>query len=118
MIFVKVAFYAKKGKQMLIQLLIAIIGSTAIATLVQFFVNRYDSKKNIADKLTKLEKDGLRCQLLLLILLRPGETQEILTISEHYFKKLKGDWYMTSIFNKWVDESGIAEPEWFKGDEK
>ena len=101
----------------MMQLIIAIIGSTAVATLVQFFVQRNDNRKNISGKLTKLERDVLRTQLLLLILLRPEETQEILTIAEHYFKVLKGDWYMTSIFNKWVNENGVAQPEWFNGGE-
>lgn len=100
----------------LTQVLIAIVGSTAISSLVQFFVTRHDSKKHISDKLIKLEKDVLRSQLLMLILLKPGEQQEILTVGEHYFKVLQGDWYMTSIFYRWLDESGIAEPEWFDAD--
>lgn len=95
------------------QIIIAILGSTAVATLIQFFVTRHDNRANISKRLDKLERDGLRSQLLLLILLKPGEVQEILTISEHYFKDLKGDWYMTSIFNRWVEESNISEPEWF-----
>lgn len=97
------------------QIIIAVIGSTAVATLVQFFVTRHDNKRNLSKRLDKLERDGLRTQLLLLILLRPGETKEILTLGEHYFKDLHGDWYMTSIFNTWVEEAGIAEPEWFQG---
>lgn len=95
------------------EIVLAVIGSTAISSLVQFFVNRHDQKKHFGDKLTKLEKDGLRSQLLLLILLRPKEQQEILTVGEHYFRNLQGNWYMTSIFNKWLTESNIAEPEWF-----
>lgn len=96
-------------------IIIAVVGSTALATLVQFFVTRHDNKRNLSKRLDRLERDGLRTQLLLLILLRPGEKQEILTLAEHYFKDLKGDWYMTSIFNSWVEENGIAEPEWFTG---
>ena len=97
----------------LAQVILAVIGSTAISSLVQFFVNRHDNKKHVSDKLTKLEKDVLRSQLLMLILLKPEEQQEILTVGEHYFKVLRGDWYMTTIFNKWLNESKIAEPEWF-----
>ena len=96
-----------------LQFIAALIGSTTVATLIQFFVNRHD--KRLEDKLNKLERDGLRTQLLVLIIQRPEEKQEILTIAEHYFKDLKGDWYMTSIFNKWIIDAGIAEPEWFKG---
>lgn len=99
----------------MLQIIIAVVGSTALATLVQFFVTRHDNKRNLSKRLDKLERDGLRTQLLLLILMKPEEKKEILTIAEHYFKDLHGDWYMTSIFNKWVEEQGIAEPEWFKG---
>ena len=97
---------------------LAILGSTALSSLIQFFVTRWDKKKeaklDIKGTLTKLEKDVLRSQLLLLILLKPAEQQEILTIGEHYFKDLHGNWYMTSIFNKWLVASDIAEPEWFE----
>lgn len=100
-----------------VQIIIAILGSTAVATLIQFFVTRRDNREGIAKRLDKLEKDGLRTQLLLLILMRPEETKEILTLGEHYFKKppdgLGGNWYMTSVFNKWVEQQGLAEPEWF-----
>ena len=99
----------------MLQIIIAVVGSTALATLVQFFVTRHDNKMNLTKRLDRLERDGLRTQLLLLVLLKPGENQEILTLAEHYFKDLKGNWYMTSIFNTWVEENGIAEPEWFQG---
>lgn len=95
------------------EILIAVLSSTALSSLIQFFINRHDSKKNVKGKLITLEKDVLRTQLLLLILLRPAEQQEILTVGEHYFRDLQGNWYMTSIFNKWLTESNIAEPEWF-----
>lgn len=95
------------------EILIAVLSSTALSSLIQFFINRHDSKKNVKGKLITLEKDVLRTQLLLLILLRPAEQREILTVGEHYFRDLQGNWYMTSIFNKWLTESNIAEPEWF-----
>lgn len=99
-------------------IIIAVVGSTALATLVQFFVTRHDNKRNLSKRLDKLERDGLRTQMLVLIIQRPEEKQEILTIAEHYFKDLKGDWYMTSIFNKWIIDSDIAEPEWFNKEGK
>lgn len=99
----------------MLQIIIAVVGSTTLATLVQFFVTRHDNKRNLSKRLDRLERDGLRTQLLLLVLLKPGEKQEVLTLAEHYFKDLKGNWYMTSIFNTWVEENGIAEPEWFRG---
>lgn len=99
-------------------IIIAVVGSTALATLVQFFVTRHDNKRNLSKRLDRLERDGLRTQMLVLIIQRPEEKQEILTIAEHYFKDLKGDWYMTSIFNKWIVDSDIAEPEWFNKEGK
>lgn len=96
---------------------LSVIGSNALFAFLQFLIGRHDTKKNIKGKLTVLEKDVLRTQLLLLILLKGEEKQEILTISEHYFKDLHGDWYMTSIFNKWLKEKTIAEPEWFDCEE-
>lgn len=98
-------------------ILLAVIGSNALFAFLQFLIGRHDTKKNIKGKLTVLEKDVLRTQLLLLILLKGEEKQEILTIAEHYFKDLHGDWYMTSIFNKWLKEKTLAEPEWFNSEE-
>lgn len=98
-------------------IVLAVIGSNALFAFLQFLIGRHDTKKNIKGKLTVLEKDVLRTQLLLLILLKGEEKQEILTIAEHYFKDLHGDWYMTSIFNKWLKEKTLAEPEWFNCEE-
>lgn len=98
-------------------IVVAILASNALFAFLQFLITRHDTKKNVKGKLKTLEKDGLRTQLLLLILIQPDEQQEILTLAEHYFKDLHGNWYMTSIFNKWLTKSEIAEPEWFnKGD--
>lgn len=94
-------------------ILLTIFGSGAFFAFLQFLITRYDSKKGIRNKVDKLEKDGLRTQMLLLILLRPEEHQEILTIGEHYFKDLHGNWYMTSMFNKWLETEDVAEPDWF-----
>ena len=98
-------------------ILLSVIGSNALFAFLQFLIGRHDTKKNIKGKLVVLEKDVLRTQLLLLILLKGEEKQEILTIAEHYFKDLHGDWYMTSIFNKWLKEKTLAEPEWFNCEE-
>ena len=99
-------------------IILAVLGSTALSSLIQFLIKRYDDKKNanfnVKEKLTNLEKDTLRTQMLLLILLKPEEKKEILTIGEHYFDVLDGNWYMTSIFNKWLEDTGTAKPEWFK----
>ena len=90
----------------------AVLSSTVLSQLITFFVNRHDAKKKIPEKLDTLEKDTLRTQLLLLILMKPDARAEILTIGEHYFKVLHGDWYMTNVFNQWCMEHG-QNPSWF-----
>lgn len=96
-----------------VSIITAVLVSNGLFAFIQYLITRHDTKNNVKGKLTILEKDVLRTQLLLLILLKGEEQQEILTIAEHYFKDLHGDWYMTSIFNKWLKEKKIAEPEWF-----
>lgn len=102
-------------------ILLTILGGGNLILFLQFLIQRYDKKKEEAeekeglkDKLTKLEKDGLRTQLLLLLLMMPDEKKEILTLAEHYFKVLHGNWYMTSLFDKWCEKTG-EKPAWFKG---
>lgn len=97
----------------IITIIVAVISSQAIFGFIQFIITRRDTKNSIDGKLVKMERDILRTQLLLLVLLKPEEDQEILMVAEHYFHDLKGDWYMTSIFNKWLADADIAEPEWF-----
>ncbi|MBR3124521.1 MAG: hypothetical protein IKF42_03710 [Mogibacterium sp.] len=104
-------------KETLSMIVLTVIGSNAIFAFLQFMITRHDTKKNVKGKLLLLEKDVLRTQLLLLILLKPEEKQEILTVGEHYFKVLKGNWYMTSIFNKWLTGAKEAKPEWFDSKE-
>jgi hypothetical protein len=103
-------------------ILLGILGGGNLILFIKFLIERHDRKKereedqgiaNIKKRLDKLEKDGLRMQMLFLITLKPKETKEILTVAEYYFTVLKGDWYMTSIFKKWIAASGTGKPEWF-----
>lgn len=99
-------------------IVIGILGAVDFVTLLIFFINRHDQKKGLESKLQTLEKDGLRTQLLMLMLLQPDAKQEIMTIGQHYFSKkaaggLEGNWYMTSLFNHWLQERGDSAPEWF-----
>ena len=103
---------------------IAVLGSGAFATLVTAIINAISHRKgrfkviedklnDIEAKLVTTEKDALRTQLLILISDYPGEKQEIMTLAEHYFGKLKGDWYASSLFNRWIRENNVTEPTWF-----
>lgn len=101
-------------------ILMGILGGGNLILFIKFLIERYDKKKEkeeekngIKQELNKIKKDGIRTQLLLLILLRPNEQTEILKVGEYYFNTLKANWYMTSMFKNWCDEQGL-EPEWFK----
>lgn len=111
---------------MVTNILIAVLGGGNLLLFVKFLIERHDAKKEkseanelepIKKALTKLEKDGLRTQLLLLILLQPDEQTEILTLGERYFRKppegLDGNWYMTGIFSKWCNQRKL-DPDWFQ----
>lgn len=98
--------------------MLGVLGGGNVILFIKFLIERHDRKKehedeNLKNRLEILEKDGLRTQLLLLILLNSGEQAEILRVAEHYFKDLQGNWYMTSIFNKWLESEAVASPEWF-----
>lgn len=112
----------------LMTILLSIMGSTGVATLIQFFINRADKRKdglkeinNRLDKIRKSqdqnERDLVRLQLILMMAVYPQQEHEIIMLAERYFSKppvgLGGDWYATSLFNKWLKTNNIAEPEWF-----
>lgn len=96
---------------------ISAMTSGGVLAFVQFLISRHDDKQGIKNTLKKLEKDGLRTQLLLLILMQPDEQTEILTLGERYFRKppegLDGNWYMTGIFSKWCNQRKL-DPDWFQ----
>ena len=106
------------------ELVYAILASGAFATLVSgiisLIINRKgrlseieDDIKDIKKWMKSIEKDSLRTQLLLLLSDYPDEKSEIMQLAQHYFGDLKGDWYMTSMFNNWLVVHDIAKPEWF-----
>lgn len=98
------------------KIILALLASGNIFLFVKFLIERWDRKhaQPVDERLAKLEKDGLRMQLLFLIIMMPNEQTEILKIAEYYFGTLHGNWYMTSIFNNWLTDNKIAEPEWFR----
>ena len=117
-------------------IIVAILGSGALSALISGIFNLINNskarKKEISDQLIiinnrlgkiednqlKEEKDQLRTQLLLMISDYPDEKAEILTLAEHYFTPpISGNWYCTSLFNRWLEANGIAKPEWFKNKE-
>lgn len=115
------------------EIAIAVLGSSALAALIsgifglinnnaaaardakQKEIERTDVLESLKKKLNKLEKDSVRTQLLLLMSDYSGNQQEILEVAQHYFADCKGNWYMTSMFSKWLTDNDIGQPEWFKG---
>lgn len=119
-------------KEILLPVLLGCLGSTALFTFLQFLISRRDNKKDKKDELRKElkeikqelseikslcnihEKDICRSQLLLLIADYPEDKTEIMKLAEHYFADLKANWYMSSIFNTWLENNDTTKPDWFK----
>lgn len=100
----------------LIAVLSAVL-SAGLFTFLQFLISRHDSKRGLAKKVDKIERDGVRLQILFMMQFRPEEKEKILEVAEYYFETLKGDWYMTGIFMDWLKSNEITVPGWWKGEE-
>lgn len=103
----------------------ALMGA-GIFSFIQFLITRHDNHNEdmteinnklaeISKQLAKQEKDQVRTQMIVMMGFRPKETTEIMKLAQHYFGDLEGNWYMTSMFNSWLDENQIGKPEWFRG---
>lgn len=110
------------------EILLAAIGSAAFFSFIQFLISRHDKKAEKDDTLVKdmgeiqnamlrMEKDICRTQMLVLMSDYPEEKAELMKIAEHYFGVLHADWYMSSIFNKWLIKNKIEKPIWFDEEE-
>lgn len=89
----------------------------AVFSFIQFLISRADKKKDrlakIEKRQLKTEKDSIRTQMLILMKLYPDSLKEILDLAEYYFDTLEANFYMTSVFDAWLDENGISVPGWF-----
>lgn len=95
----------------------AALGSAGLFTFLQFLIDRRDRKKDrfgkIEKKLDKLEKDGCRTQLLIMLSDYPENTKEIMELAQHYFSDLRGNWYMSAVFEGWMKAQGVRVPDWY-----
>lgn len=112
----------------IVAVIVAVLSSNVIVELVRYFSGRsakqqemnkkFDSIEakfeDINKKLNKYEKDGVRTQLFTLMSDYPERKDEIMEVAEHYFKDLKGNWFMTGIFKDWLDKEEIDKPSWLK----
>lgn len=95
-------------------ILLGVLGSSATCELVRYFIGRATSKKALTQRLDKLEKDGVRSQLMTLIHDYPNRVDEIMEVAHHYFVDLQGNWFMTGLFEKWLEENKVDKPKWLK----
>lgn len=102
----------------ILKLVIAGLFSGGFFAFLQFMINRKDSTNErlskIESKLQKAERDSVRTQMLMMMNHYPDEVSEIMKLAEYYFVTLNGDWYMTGIFNRWLEKNNIGKPTWFK----
>lgn len=103
-------------------------GLGGVFAFAQFLINRKDEKnkeleeikndlKDIKEELQEAKTARTRLQLLNLMQ-HEGSQHEMMMVAEVYFKELNGDWYMSPIFQRYLDEHGIEKPVWFKGDKE
>ena len=105
------------------EIILAAFASSGLFGLIQFLIKRHDEKKGkgkeLADSIESLkrkidiqERDSCRTQLLLLMAIFPDNVDEIMKIAEHYFKDLKANWYLSSMFLKWCKKNNVELPPW------
>lgn len=103
---------------------IAGVFSGAFFTFLQFLIQRKDSKKqdiedikeaieDLKEKIKEIQLGNARTELMLLFNDHPDNEQEVLKQAEKYFVQLNGNFYMTSMFTKWLKLNHINIPGWF-----
>lgn len=98
---------------MTIENIVTIIAAVLGSSLIQFLINRHDSRNETNKTISKLERDVVRLQILFMMKFQPERKEKTLEIAEYYFHMLKGDWYLTDIFSDWLNDNGINIPGWF-----
>lgn len=96
-------------KEWLLPIVLALIGSGAFFSFLQWLIMRRDAKKGaVTVNLTRL-------QLMLLMADYPDKVDEILEQAKYYFCVLNGDTYITALFKDWLKKKGIkiTELDWF-----
>lgn len=88
-------------------------GAKLLSDWIRRKLGKGDALSRIEKKLDKLERDSCRTQMMLLMSNYPDKTEELMRLAQHYFADLSGDWYMTSLFNQWLEQKHIGKPEWF-----
>ena len=95
-------------KEYILPIVLAILGSGAFFSFLQFIITRHDLRKGW----TAQNVD--RLQLMVLIADYPRKVDEILKLAEHYFVELRGNSFLKELFADWLKSQNIQEPEWFE----
>lgn len=94
-------------KEYILPIVLAILGSGAFFSFLQFIITRHDLRKGW----TAQNVD--RLQLMVLIADYPRKVDEILKLAEHYFVELRGNSFLKELFTDWLASQNIEKPEWF-----
>lgn len=96
-------------KEFILPAIIALLGSGAFFSFLQFIINRHDVRKGLTAQRVE------RIELIVLMANYPRKVDEILAKGYHYFVVLKGDGFVKPLFADWLASQNLDEPEWFKG---
>jgi len=94
-------------KETIVAIVVAVIGSGAFFSFIQFLISRHDNKKGA------INLNLYRLQLMVLMADYPDKADEIFEVAKYYFTKLNGDFYITTLFESWLSANGHKEPDWF-----
>ena len=101
----------------IVPIIIAIVSSNALFGFIQFIINKKDNIvkdiKYIREKVDYVDQGQVRTQLLVLIANYPDRIEEIMKLAEQYFCKFHGNYYLTSLFKKYLDDKMLTYPQWF-----
>lgn len=78
---------------------------------------RTNTEKEIAEIKTEVQENRLdmaRIQLMLLMSDYPDDVSEIMKAAEKYFVTLGGNFYMDTLFAKWLKAHKLPQPSWFR----
>lgn len=111
-----------------VTIIVALLGSSGLIGGVFSVINtilsrkaaRSDKQKEIEAEMTAIKNetqenklDLARIQLMLLISDYPDDTAEIMKAAERYFVTLGGNFYMDTLFTKWLKSQKLPQPSWF-----
>lgn len=86
---------------------------TFLSGIIEKIINKKNEQQAIMNKLSVIELSSTRSELLIMMNHYKSDRSEIMRLAEKYFGELKGDFYMSSIFSKWLKKNDMEKPSWF-----